>query len=120
MKLNLEEVSVIFQISNAIDIAGITNEEIDKLIDFQDGLEKSIERTNKKIEKVFQSEKLERTGEAINSLKEEERERIINRINEVSFVEVKPLKMFEKEVITNASKQFGLRGIRLAREVFLK
>lgn len=120
MKLNLSQVNLILQISNNIDITGITNEEIDKLIDFQDGLEASIERTNKKIEKVFQSKKVERTDEAINALPQEKQSDLISRLNEVSLIEIEPLRLFSKQVITDASKQFGVGVIRLSRDIFMK
>lgn len=120
MKLNKNELGLIYHISNNIDIAGITNEEIDKLIDFQDRLKEINDRMEKKIDKIYQSEKVERTDEAVQALSEEAQEKLYNRINKVTLPKIEPLQIFEKEAITEASKQFGLASVRLAREMFMK
>lgn len=120
MNLNKNELELIFHISNNIDIAGITNEEIDKLIDFQDNLKEINDRMDKKIDKIYQAEKVERTDEAVQALSEEAKEKLYARLNAVTLPEVEPLKIFEKENVTEASKQFGLFAVILARKIFCK
>jgi len=120
MKLNKNELELIYYISNNIDIAGITNEEIDKLIDFQYSLKKINDRMDKKIDKIYQSEKIERTDEAVLALSEEAKEKLYARLNAVTLPEVEPLKIFEKEAVTEVAKQFGLGAVKLAREMFMK
>lgn len=120
MKLNKNELGLIYHISNQIDIAGITNEEIDKLIDFQDNLKEANDRIEKKIDKIYKSEKVERTDEAVQALSEEVREKLITRLNEVTITEIEPLKNFGKEAVTEVAKQFGLGAVRLSREIFMK
>ena len=120
MKLNKNEIGLIFHISNNIDIAGITNEEIDKLIDFQDSLKVINERIEKKIDKIYQSEKVERTDEAVQKLSPEAQDKLYARLNAVTLPEIEPLRIFERDVVTEISKQYGLGAVRLAREVFCK
>lgn len=120
MKLNKNELALIFHISNSIDIAGITNEEIDKLIDFQDNLKEANDRIEKKIDKIYKSEKVERTDEAVQALSPEAQEKLSTRLNAITLPEIEPLKIFGKEAVTGVAKQFGLGAVRLAREVFCK
>lgn len=120
MKLNKHNLGLIFYISNNIDIAGITNEEIDKLIDFQDNLKEIDERVEKKIDKIYQSEKVERTDEAVQALNHEAQEKLYARINAVTLPEIEPLRIFERDAVTEVAKQYGLGAVRLAREVFCK
>lgn len=119
MELNLEYSQLLHQITNNISLEGVTNKEIDDLIDLQEKLEDYIQKTNNKVDKIFQSEKIERSNEAIRKAGKKA-EKLMKRIEEIPPLDIKPLKIFSSDAVIGATRHYGVSVIRLTKKVLEK